>query len=160
MKARIRRKNITFFDVIGKPSVYAAVILLVSITALPKGGLAMKAGVGKRDVTVPELLGNPIVHDPLFARVLVLDDGDSAVAIIGKFLEDMTDTCLGSDHCIFWDTKSLGQSIGRFEANTVNIERQAVRIFSNLRNRIIAIGLVDTNSSGCPHTVGMQEDHD
>jgi len=42
----------------------------------------MKAGVGERDVTVSELLGNPKVHDPLFARVLVLDDGDNAVAII------------------------------------------------------------------------------
>lgn len=42
----------------------------------------MKAGASKRDITVPELIGNPDVHDPLFARVLVLDDGDNAVAII------------------------------------------------------------------------------
>ena len=42
----------------------------------------MKAGASKRDVTVPELLGNPKVHDPLFARVLVLDDGENAVAIV------------------------------------------------------------------------------
>ena len=42
----------------------------------------MKAGASKRDITVPEFLGNPDVHDPLFARVLVLDDGDNAVAII------------------------------------------------------------------------------
>ena len=42
----------------------------------------MKAGVGKRDVTVPENLGNPNVHDPLYARVLILDDGDNAVAVI------------------------------------------------------------------------------
>ena len=31
----------------------------------------MKAGASKRDVTVPELLGNPKVHDPLFARVSI-----------------------------------------------------------------------------------------
>ena len=42
----------------------------------------MRAGASKRDITVPELLGNPDVHDPLFARVLVLDDGENAAAII------------------------------------------------------------------------------
>ena len=42
----------------------------------------MRAGAGKIDVTVPELLGNPSVHDPLFARVLVLDDGSNSVAIL------------------------------------------------------------------------------
>ena len=41
----------------------------------------MRAGTSKRDVTVPELLGNPIVHDPLFARALVLDDGANSVAL-------------------------------------------------------------------------------
>ena len=42
----------------------------------------MRAGASKRDITFPELLGNPIVHDSLFARVLVLDDGTNAVAIV------------------------------------------------------------------------------
>lgn len=42
----------------------------------------MRAGASKRDVTVPELLGNPNVHDPLFARVLVLDDGTNSAAIV------------------------------------------------------------------------------
>ena len=42
----------------------------------------MRAGASKRDITFPELLGNPIVHDPLFARVLVLDDGTNSVAIV------------------------------------------------------------------------------
>ena len=66
-------------------------ILLVGITVLwPVGGLAMKAGVSKRDITVPELLeGAPNVHDPLFARVLALDDGDNAVAIICLDLADV-----------------------------------------------------------------------
>ena len=56
-------------DVKVKLIVFAVVILLISITALwPAGGLAMKAGATKRDITVPELIGNPDVHDPLFAR--------------------------------------------------------------------------------------------
>ena len=43
----------------------------------------MKAGASRRDITVPEfLVGTPTIHDPLLGRVLVLDDGDSAVAII------------------------------------------------------------------------------
>jgi hypothetical protein len=42
----------------------------------------MRAGASKRDITVPELLGNQEVHDPLYARALVLDDGDNAVCII------------------------------------------------------------------------------
>lgn len=43
----------------------------------------MKAGASKRDITVPELLrGNLTIHDPLFARVFVLDDRNKAVAII------------------------------------------------------------------------------
>jgi len=66
-----------------KPSAYVALILLISITALwPEDALAIDAGASKRDITVPELLGNPLVHDPLFARALVLDDGDNSVAII------------------------------------------------------------------------------
>ena len=42
----------------------------------------MRAGASKRDITVPELLGNPTVHDPLFARVFVLDDGSNSAAIV------------------------------------------------------------------------------
>ena len=40
------------------------------------------AGASERDVTVAELMGNPSVHDPLFARALVIDDGERAIAII------------------------------------------------------------------------------
>ena len=42
----------------------------------------MKAGVSTRDMTFPELIGNPSIHDPLFAKVLVLDDGENPVAVI------------------------------------------------------------------------------
>ena len=42
----------------------------------------MKAGAAKRDITRPDLMGNPPVHDPLFARVFVLDDSENPVAII------------------------------------------------------------------------------
>ena len=44
--------------------------------------LAVSALASRRDVTVPELMGDPLVHDPLFARVLLLDDGDESAAII------------------------------------------------------------------------------
>ena len=42
----------------------------------------MKAGVCTRDMTFPELIGNPSVHDRLFAKVLVLDDGEETLCII------------------------------------------------------------------------------
>ena len=42
----------------------------------------MKAGVSTRDMTFPELIGNPSIHDSLFAKVLVLDDGDETLGII------------------------------------------------------------------------------
>ena len=43
----------------------------------------MKAGASYRDVTLPDFLqGRPNVHDSLYARVLVLDDGEDTVAII------------------------------------------------------------------------------
>ena len=55
-------------------------VVAVAIPLVAQDGL--KAGVGKRDVSAPELLGNTKVHDPLLARVLVLDDGEDSVAII------------------------------------------------------------------------------
>ncbi len=59
-------------------------ILVVSISfGSSESVWAMKAGASRRDVTIPELLGNPAVHDPLFVRVLVLDDGETVVTIIG-----------------------------------------------------------------------------
>ena len=49
----------------------------------------MKAGASSRDITPPnpEELGTPVgsstgVHDPLFLRALVLDDGENTVAIV------------------------------------------------------------------------------
>ena len=69
---------------VGKRRFSVALIVLVGVTALcpEHTSAALKAGASKRDVSVPELLGNQPVHDPLLARVLVLDDGDKAVAII------------------------------------------------------------------------------
>ncbi len=61
-----------------------AALILLGITCLfSVDALAeMKAGASRRNVTLPQLLGNPDVHDPLFAQVLVMDDGKNAVAII------------------------------------------------------------------------------
>ena len=43
----------------------------------------MKVGASTRDITHPELMrDNPAVHDPLFAKAIVYDDGDATVAII------------------------------------------------------------------------------
>ena len=43
----------------------------------------MKVGASVRDITHPELMrDNPAVHDPLFAKVIVYDDGATIVAII------------------------------------------------------------------------------
>lgn len=43
----------------------------------------MKVGASVKDITHPELMrDNPSVHDPLFAKAIVYDDGDSIVAII------------------------------------------------------------------------------
>ena len=42
----------------------------------------MKAGVSTKDMTFPELIGHPSIHDPLFAKALVLDDGENTLAII------------------------------------------------------------------------------
>ena len=90
MKTRVSRENITFFDVIGKSTICVAAILFISVTALwPQGGLAMKAGVSTKDITPPlrtrlsdQARYNTGVHDPLFAKALVLDDGENAVAIV------------------------------------------------------------------------------
>ena len=55
---------------------------------------------------------------------------------------------------------SLIRSWSVAETDSMDVERQAIRILSGLRNCIIAIRLVNTNRSGCPHAVGMQKDHD
>jgi hypothetical protein len=53
---------------------------------------------------------------------------DGTMAIIRKFLEDMTHSCLGSHHGLTWDTQSLSQHIGSLEANAMDIQRQPIRI--------------------------------
>ena len=43
----------------------------------------MKVGASVRDITHPELMrDDPTIHDPLFAKAIVYDDGDTIVAII------------------------------------------------------------------------------
>src|SRR5713101_6638537 len=85
---------------------------------------------------------------------------DSTMPVISKFLEDMTDTSLGSDHGITWDTQSLGQHIGGLEANAMNVEGQAIRILLDAGNGLVAVSLVNANSSGSSNAMGVQKDHD
>ena len=60
---------------------YLLPLILVLMAPQPAEA-GVNAGVARRDVSVPELIGNQFVHDPLMARVLILDDGNHAVAII------------------------------------------------------------------------------
>jgi len=66
--------------------VLAVSVLTCAMAAQSSAGI--KAGAAQRDITVPELIGNPTIHDRLYARALVLNDGKSKVAIVGM------DTCL------------------------------------------------------------------
>lgn len=65
-----------------KPRHLWAIMLVAIFLGSREAAGGMQAGASRRDVTIPELLGNPAVHDPLWARVLVLDDGETAVTII------------------------------------------------------------------------------
>lgn len=83
MNVGITGKSLIHLDSVGRSNAYTALIVLISISLLmPPNGLSMRAGVAKRDVSFPELLGGVKVHDPLFARVLILDDGNDEVAIV------------------------------------------------------------------------------
>ena len=83
MDVRVTDRSLTPFDDSGQPNTFKVFILLISVSLLfPPDGFSMSAGVAKRDVSFPELLGGVKVHDPLFARVLILDDGNDKVAII------------------------------------------------------------------------------
>jgi neutral ceramidase len=51
----------------------------------------VKAGTGRREITLPEyLIGDARVHDSLFASALVLDDGVTKVAVVCLDLVDPT----------------------------------------------------------------------
>ena len=78
-RERMTRKRILCF-------VLAVSALACAMAADSRAGI--KAGAAQRDITIPELIGNPTVHDRLYARALVLNDGKSKVAIVGM------DTCL------------------------------------------------------------------
>ncbi len=83
MNVGIAGRSLIHLDFVGRPNAYTVLMLLISISLLPPpDGMSMSAGVAKRDVSFPELLGEVKVHDPLFARVLILDDGTDEVAII------------------------------------------------------------------------------
>jgi neutral ceramidase len=67
--------------------------ILASLVALPAAAGELRAGVGRADITPP--VGTPLggygdrkgapstgIHDPIFAKALVLDDGQTRLAIV------------------------------------------------------------------------------
>src|SRR5205823_170648 len=56
--------------------------------------------------------------------------------------------------------ESLGQRICRLEANAMDIEGQSIGILPHLHNGVIAVGLVNPDSSGRSNAMRVQEDHD
>ena len=84
---------------------------------------------------------------------------DGTMAILGKFLEDVTDASLGSDHGVTWNAQPLSERIRRLEANTMDVQGQAIRILPDSNDSLIAIGLVNADSSGRPDTMGMEKHH-
>ena len=58
------------------------------------------------------------------------------------------------------NAQSLGNGIGRLEANSVNIKCEPIRIFAHPFDRLVTVSLVDANRPGCPHPVGLEKDHD
>ena len=70
---------------------------------------------------------------------LVLMDG--TVTILGKLLQDVTDASLRADDRVTRDPQPLRQSIRRLKADTVDVERQAIRILLDPDNGVVPIGL-------------------
>src|SRR5262245_44666190 len=66
---------------------------------------------------------------------------------------------LGTDHCIPWNPNALSQGIRRLETYAVNIKGQPIRILPHPDNRLIAIGLIDTDRTCHANPMRVQEDH-
>jgi hypothetical protein len=68
-----------------------AVVVCAAMLPLRNATGGIKAGVSVKDITLAGVefrAGPPHVHDPLYARAIVLSDGENKVAIVGM------DTCL------------------------------------------------------------------
>src|SRR5262249_54223868 len=64
------------------------------------------------------------------------------------------------DHRVPGNPQPLRQRIRRLEANAMDIEGQAIGILPHVCNGLIAVGLVNPDSTRGPNAVRMQEDHD
>ena len=58
-----------------------------SARGIPASGNTLRAGVAKADITTAAK--SIVVRDPLYAKVLVLDDGQTRVAIIAMDGDEM-----------------------------------------------------------------------
>src|SRR6266540_1454683 len=79
------------------------------------------------------------------------------VAILGKLLQDMTDASLGTDDRVPWNPQPLRQGIGGFEANAVDVERQAIGILLDADDSLVAVGLVNADRSGRSDAMRVEE---
>src|SRR5712691_9657597 len=84
---------------------------------------------------------------------------DGTVPIVGKLLEDMADTCLGTDDGVTGNAQPLGQRISSLKANAVDVEGQPIGILLDAGNGLAPVGLVNPHSTSSPDPMGMEENH-
>lgn len=66
----------------------------------------------------------------------------------------------GTDQGVKCNADSLRDSVGRLEANAMNIQSQSVGVFTDLGDGVVTIGLVDPDCPADANTMGLEEDHD
>ena len=77
-----------------------------------------------------------------------------------RFLKNMAQSGIGPKQGVVRDADLLRNLVGGFETNAGNVFRQAIRIASNLLNRVLAVGLVNPNRPARAYTIGVQKNHD
>ncbi|MFM2006653.1 MAG: hypothetical protein RLZZ09_2308, partial [Pseudomonadota bacterium] len=80
--------------------------------------------------------------------------------LLGPLLQGMAYTGLSADQGVGRNSQALGQGIGGPEADTVDIQSQAIGVFRDSDNGFIAIGLVDAHRPQGAKTMRLQKHHD